>query len=112
MEFISEWYIPQSNSWNSKLRYRRKAVEVVATQFTKTQTHPAIYHLITADKMPDFRFSVIMTDFGEVKIECGDWVVEINGKVKVLKDEYFKEHYEVIAEKTTRPKLIIVTDCE
>lgn len=88
------------------MRYKRKAVEVVATQYTENQTHPAI---IFNDLFRDFE---IRTDFGHVEINFGDWVVEIDGKIKVLKDEYFKEHYEVIVEKVQRPKLIIVADCE
>ncbi len=88
------------------MRYRRKAVEVLATQFTETQSHPAI---ITNDL---YQVPSIQTDFGFVEVSYGDWVIEIDGKIKVLKDEYFKEHYEVIPERVTRPKLILVTDCE
>ena len=53
----------------------------------------------------------IMTDFGEVEINYGDWIVEINGKIKVLKDDYFKEHYEVIPDYSGRPKLVFTNDC-
>lgn len=88
------------------MKYRRKAIEAVATQFTETQSHSAI---ITNEL---YQVPSIQTDFGFVEVKHGDWVVEINGKVKVLKDEYFKEHYEVIPEKVTRPKFILVTDCE
>ena len=88
------------------MRFRRKAEEVIATQYTKDQSHPALF-------FSDLhQFSAILTDFCIVEVEYGDWIVEIGSKVKVLKDEYFKEHYEVIPEKVTRPKLIIVTDCE
>lgn len=86
-------------------RYRRKATEVVATQFTKTQNHPAI---VWNDL---YQTSSIQTDFGFVEIEFGDWIVEINNKIKVLKDEYFKEHYEIIPEVINRPKLIFTNDC-
>lgn len=88
------------------MRYRRKVAEVVATQYTETQSHPAIVY---NHSVQDFG---IETDFGQVQINFGDWVVEINGKIKVLKDEYFKEHYEVIPEKVQRPKLVIVSDCD
>lgn len=88
------------------MRYRRKVVEVIATQFTETQSHSAI---IANDL---YQVPSIKTDFGTVEIQFGDWVVEINGKIKVLKDVYFKEHYEVILEKVQRPKLVIVADCE
>lgn len=97
------------------MRFRRKVVDVIATQFTETQTHEAVLsklHVFAGDKLdiPVFRY-YIATDFGDVEIRFGDWVVEISGKIKVLKDEYFKEHYEVIPEKVTRPKLIFTTDC-
>lgn len=98
------------------MRYRRKAIEVIATQLTITQSHPSVSTLIV-DWVGDnndipVSANYIKTDFGTVEIQFGDWVVEINGKIKVLKDEYFKEHYEVILEKVQRPKLVIVADCD
>lgn len=84
------------------MRYRRKAIEVVATQYIETQVH----------HNGSFQEFGIDTDFSEVQIRFGDWVVEIDGKIEVLKDEYFKKHYELIIEKVQRPKLILITDCD
>lgn len=98
------------------MRYRRKAIEVIATQLTVIQSHPSVSTSIV-DWVGDncdipVSANYINTDFGTVEIQFGDWVVEIDGKIKVLKDEYFKEHYEEIAEKVQRPKLVIVADCD
>jgi hypothetical protein len=98
------------------LNYRRKSVEVVATQLTHPQLHPSVrvVHVELGDKDGENSNMLyyIQTDFGEVEIKIGDWIVEIDSKIKVLKDEYFKEHYEEIVENIKRPKLILVTDCE
>lgn len=99
------------------MKYRRKAVDVIATQFTELGSHPAIhirnmvtyYDENTPVKEPR---TCIETDFGFVAVRVGDWVVEINGKVKILRDEYFKEHYELIPDYSNRPKLVFVSDCD
>lgn len=96
-------------------KYKRKSVEVIATQLRVEQSHPAIISKIVSfygdnNDIPLSK-NYIQTDFGEVEIEFGDWVIEIDNKIKVLKDKYFKENYEVIPDVATRKKLIIVNDC-
>lgn len=86
-------------------KYRRKVVDVIATQYTETQSHSAI------EVSDVFQGYSILTDFGIVEINYGDWVIEINGKIKVLTDEYFKEHYEEIPEKVKKNQLKFVSDC-
>lgn len=96
-------------------KYKRIATEVIATQLTVEQSHPAVISKVVSyygdnNDIP-LSLNYIKTDFGEVQIEFGDWIVEINGKIKVLKDEYFKENYQLVPEVVSRKKLIIVNDC-
>ena len=87
------------------MNYRRKSVNVVATQVVDISSHPSL-HLNAL-----YQVLSIETDFGFVPVEIGDWVIEINSKIKILKDEYFKEHYEVIPDYSNKPKLIFTNDC-
>jgi uncharacterized protein Usg len=88
-----------------KANYRRKVVEVIATQWFKMGDHPAVIENAL------YLTPSIQTDFGFVEVGVGDWVVEIDGKIKILKDRYFKQHYEAIPDFNYKSKFIFTTDC-
>jgi hypothetical protein len=93
-----------------KANYRRKVVEVIATQWFKMGDHPAV-QLSIVDEWDVDESPSIETDFGWVGVNAGDWVVEIDGKIKILKDRYFKQHYESIPDFNYKSKFIFTTDC-
>lgn len=90
-------------------RFQRKTVEVIATQWFELGDHPSVYltlHEEATKEQPTFS-----TKFGNVVVNSGDWIVEIGNDVKILKDDYFKEHYVEIVERIPT-KFKFVTDCE
>ena len=87
--------------------FQRKSVNVLATRWFELGDHPAV-NIDNIELTPS-----ILTDFGYVPVEQGDWVVEINGKIKILKDWYFKENYEMVpVTHDYISKLKFVSDCD
>ena len=89
-------------------KYQRKSTEVTATQWFELGDHPAVFLSYKNSFLQDS--PTFTTKFGDVIVSSGDWIVEINGQVKILKDEYFRENYVEIVERPIS-KLLFVADC-
>jgi hypothetical protein len=84
-------------------KYQRKSALVQAVQWNMEDRPDVVF-----DSAEGHRLKT--SDFGYIPINPGDWIVEIDGKTKILKDSYFRKNYEELPEIHVN-KLIFVTDC-